>query len=222
MRWIGTLLLLAACHDGGEATIDGPIGPADTSTTAPGLYVTWQAAPAVPGPLTTEIALTEATFNVDLFEVIGDAGGDTVRRRYPLAWTAAGMPPQEMFHDALPGRYGTVSVTFGGAERSYSIVGTWTQAGQTKTFRIQDRIPIKIMIPIAKMLAAGDATTIQIDVALALPLGGINFGMLDDHGTHGPGGGGGGDGDEDLKLETGDPQMMGFRGRLQAAFAVNR
>jgi hypothetical protein len=222
MRWIGTLLLIAACQGGGNATIDGSVGPADTSGTAPGLYVTWHAVPAVPGPVTSEVAVTEATFNVDLFEVIGDAGGDTVRRRYPLAWTAAAMPPQEVFHDALPGQYGSVSITFGGAERAYTITGTWTHAGETKTFRIEDRVPLKIMIPIAKALAAGDATTIEIDVGLAAALGAINFGMLDDHGTHGPGGGGGGDGDEDLKLETGDPQMMGFRGRLQAAFAVGR
>jgi hypothetical protein len=204
MRHLGLLWMIAGCHEASPPIVDGP---SETSLEA-GLYVTWGAHPTLPGPLTSSITLSQVTFQIDRFEVQSDADGGTSHSRYPLIWSAAATPAPEAFPDAPSGLYSRVAITLGGFyANAYEIDGTWLDHGKTKPFRIVDRVTLKTAFELSETLAAGGATTIGIAVELADALGGLDFHRLHDNNGQ-------------LELLTGDPQLVGFRARLAAAFQV--
>ena len=140
--------------------------------------------------------------------MVGNADGGTSRSRYALTWNAETTPAQEAFPDAPSGLYSRVAISLGGFPgNAYEIVGTWLDHGKPKPFRIADLAPLKTSVELSGMLAAGGATTIGIEVGLAAALAGIDFHRLHDAAGQ-------------LQLVTGDPQLVGFRARLAAAFQL--
>jgi hypothetical protein len=202
MHRIGLLLLIAACHDAGSATVDA------ADSRGPGLFVTWQADPAVPGPQTANVTLTDVTFGVDRLEVQSDADGHTTRSRFPLTWSAAGGPAPEAFPDAPSGLYSRVAITLGGFHAdAFQLRGTWIDNGKARPFEIRDRGALKTSFEMSQPLAAGGAATIEIAVRLADALAGVDFRRLREL-------------DGVLVMFTGDPQLLGLRARLAMAFRL--
>jgi hypothetical protein len=158
--------------------------------------------------LTASVTLSQVTFQIDRFEVQSDADGSTTHSRYPLIWSAGAAPAQESFPDAPSGLYSRVAITLGGFYAdAYEIDGTWLDHGTTRPFRIVDRVTLKAAFELSETLVAGGATTIAIAVELADAIGGVDFHRLHDNAGQ-------------LELLTGDPQLIGFRGRLAAAFQI--
>ena len=208
MRWIGALLVIAACHEGGTAVTDGPTGT-DGTMIAPGLYVAWKA--ALPGALTERITVSEVTFDVERFEVLGDSTGGTSRSRFELTWSSSATPEDEVFRDAPPGVYSQIALTLGGgfSQDAYEIRGTWRNgSGEARRFKIEDRQALRMSLELSETLAAGGAATIGIEVELTDAIAEIDFRDLDED-------------DGVLELKTGHPQMQGFRSRLQRAFRLD-
>jgi len=205
MRRLRLLWMIAACHDAGPPAIDATDGAAPVS----GLFVTWGAHPQLPGPLSADVTLSQVTFQIDRFEVQSDADGATSHARYPLTWSASSAPAPEAFPDAPSGVYSRIAITLGGFfANAYEIDGTWLDRGKAKPFHIVDRVTLKTSLDVSKVLMAGGATTIGIDVGLADAIAGVDFHRLHEH-------------DGTLELLTGDPQLLGFRARLAHAFRAD-
>ena len=209
MRLIGVLMLLAGCDVGSPATPDTPGGPGDGSQHDLGMFVAWNANPALPGMLTDKITVSEATFQLDHFQVVADAGSVT-RSKYLLSWTPGGMPQQDVFPDAPPGVYSKIALVMMGGNLgndAYQIRGTWRDNGITKPFEIHDRGQLGISIDCNATLSGGGEATIAIKVNLADAIGRIDFrGLDEDNGV--------------LQLDTGQ-ELADFRGRLKDAFQLD-
>jgi hypothetical protein len=218
MRFLGALMVFAACHPAGEtpgvdASPDGTTGGSDGSQTALGMFVTWHADPALPGVITDKITVTDATFQLDHLQVVGDAGNDarTTHSKYLLSWDSQGKPSQEKFPDAPVGVYSKISLvmmTGSLGENSYEIHGTWTDINMpTKQFEIRDRVTVSISIDCDKELPAAGMASIGIKLDLKDALNGIDFKLLEND-------------DSGLELKEG-PQLVEFRDRLKKSFKLD-
>jgi hypothetical protein len=219
MRFLGALMVFAACHPGGgemqgvDASHDGTTGGSDGSTSTLGMFVTWRANPALPGGITDKITVTEATFQLDHLQIVGDAGNDarTTRSKYLLTWNSLSRPSQEMFPNAPVGVYSKISLvmmtgTFG--ENAYEIHGTWTDSNMpAKRFEIRDSGTQSLSIDCDEELPAAGTANLAIKVDLKDALSGINFRLLKDD-------------DGKLELEEGQ-QLLVFRNRLKKAFKLD-
>jgi hypothetical protein len=218
MRFLGALLVFAACHsDGGmspgaDASPDGP--PIDTPVPPTvGLWVTWRADPALPGDVDGKITVTDATFQMDRLQVIGDAGIDarTTHSKYVLAWNAEGKPAQERFPEAPVGVYSKILAVMapaGPGANAYEIHGTWRDGGSSQPipFEIRDRLLVNLSIDCDEELPAAGSAMLGIEVDLKDALNTIKF--------------------EDIMptggvLEVEGPQLMQFRDRLKKAFKLD-
>jgi hypothetical protein len=209
MRLIGVLMLLAGCDVGSPATPDTPGGPGDGSQHGLGMFVDWHASPALPGMLTDKITVSDATFQLDHFQVVADAGSVT-RSKYLLAWAPGTTPEQDVFPDAPPGVYSKITlVMMGGTlgDDAYQIRGTWRDNGITTPFEVHDRNQLGISIDCNATLSGGGAAAIAIKVNLADAISRIDFRSLEeDNGV----------------LELSDGQALSdFRGRLKDAFQLD-
>jgi hypothetical protein len=213
MRLIGVPFLfgLGACHAGSTAVPDTPAGPGgDDAQHGLGMFVSWNADPALPGPLNDKLTVSEVTFQIDHFQIVADAGSVT-RSHYQLAWDGMTTPKQDTFPDAPPGVYSKITLSmmnssFGGD--TFLIRGTWRDNGGPRPFEIHDRNPLSLSFDCDETLSAAGSTTIAIRVDLEDALEGVNFKNLDvDNGV--------------LELHDG-PELMNFRGRLQRAFDLDR
>jgi len=85
MRSIGILLVLvfAGCHVGSAAQLDAPDKPGDGAQHSLGMFVRWRASPTLPGPLSDKLVVSDATFQLDHFQIVADAGSVT-RSKYLL------------------------------------------------------------------------------------------------------------------------------------------
>jgi hypothetical protein len=220
MRFLGALLVFAACHSGGDpvnpdAPGDSDGGGSDAPGPAVGMFVTWRAEPALPGPVTAEITVTDATFQIDHLQLVGDAGADarTTRTRYLLTWDTASKPGRETFPQAPVGVYSKINLVIATgtlSENLYEIRGTWTDIGTgaaPRSFRIRDRgTALSVSVDCDKTLPAAGMASVQMRVDLRDALEGVNWGML-------------ASGDDEIDLRDG-PQLMMFRTRLRQAFEV--
>jgi hypothetical protein len=216
MRIPGALMVFAACHIGGgevnpDAPGDGNGGGSDGPNPALGMFVTWRADPALPGAVTDKIAVTEATFQIDHLEVVGDAGVDarTTHARYLVAWDAGKKPGQESFPQAPVGVYSKINVVMAVgnlSENLYEIRGTWTDTGMpARSFRIRDRgMALSVSVDCDEMLPAAGTARMALKLDLRSALDGVNFKML------------AGD-DDEIDVRDG-PQLAMFRMRLREAF----
>jgi hypothetical protein len=209
MRFIGVLMVFAGCQSGGTAMPDTPEGTHDGQGPQLGMFVSWNAQPALPGPLTDKITVSEATFQLNHFQIVADSG-NSMHSRYLLAWSSGMAPSQEAFHDATAGVYSQASLDLGGTlvNYAYRIRGMWAGDKAPRPFEIRDDQPLTVTIDCNKMLAAAGWTDIAITVDLRGALGSINFKDLED--------------EEGLIEITNQGSHMGalqaFRGHLQDAF----
>lgn len=218
MRFLGALMVFAACHSGdgmspgADASPDGPPVETDGPPSALGLWVTWRADPGLPGAVDGKITVTDATFHMDRFQVIGDAGIDarTTHSKYALAWNAQGKPAQERFPDAPVGVYSKVLAVMaadGPGGYAYEIHGTWMGSGSQPTpFEISDRLMVNLSVDCDEELPAAGSAMMGIKLDLRDALDSIKF--------------------EDIVpmngvLEVEGPQLLQFRDRLKKAFKLD-
>ena len=219
MRFLGALMVFAACHVGGGQAVDPDAagdgnGPgSDGSNPALGMFVAWRADPTLPGAVSGDITVSSATFQIDRLEVVGDAGVDarTTRSKYLLSWDAGGKPSQESFPQAPVGVYSKINVVMAVgnlSENLYEIRGTWTDSGAApKAFRIRDRgLSLSSQVDCDKTLPPAATASITLRLDLRNALTGINFKMLEDE-------------EGQLDLRDG-PQLAQFRARLRDAFEL--
>ena len=210
MRRFGIWIVLAGCSSG--ASHDTP-DAADGMPLGPGMFVSWAADPVLPGPLSDKITVTDVTFEVSQFQVVGDGGADarTSHSGYELAWTTGAAPRQERFPDAPVGVYSKMYLAVKGTRdvpTAYLIHGTWRDQGKTTPFLIEDFSKLTVEIDCNKSLAAGATTAFPIRVDLRNAITGVDFSRLDL---------------EDGVLELhGGPELDRFRDNLQhGAFRVD-
>ncbi|HMG57123.1 MAG TPA: hypothetical protein VK601_26670 [Kofleriaceae bacterium] len=211
MRLIGVLLVVVGCHAGSANTPDAAID-ADAPPQPVGMFVTWSAKPALPGPVTDKITVTEATFHLEHLQLISDAGADdrTTRSRYQIAWDAAGVPAQEMFPEAPAAVYQRILLDMRAAGQpsySYEIRGTWRDSDNVAMpFRIIDRLMLEIPISCSVALAAGSSMVLGIRVDLKDALNSVNWKDADD--------------DDGVLVPT-PQQLFMLHGRLEDAFDLD-
>lgn len=211
MRLIGVLLVVVGCHVESPVVPDAPTEP-DGPPRALGMFVTWTAKPALPGPVGDKLTVTEATFQLEHLQLVSDAGADnrTTRSRYQLAWDASGAPPQETFPDAPAAVYQRILLDMRSdvlPPYTYEIQGTWQDDQDVKPFRIVDKAMVEIPIDCSVTLAPGGSVSIALRVDLKDALEGIDFkSVQEDNGV--------------LLLSTG-PQLQGVRDQLAQAFQLD-
>ena len=219
MRFLGALMVFAACHSGGgvapgpDASPDGSPTGSDGPPSALGLWVAWRADPSLPGDVDGKITVTDATFQMDRLQVIGDAGIDarTTHSKYVVAWDAQGKPTPERFPDAPVGVYSKIlAVMMPGAlgEYAYEIHGTWMNSGSPPMpFEIRDRLVVSLSIDCDEELPAAGSAMMGIKVDLKDALNSVKWeDIVPDDGV--------------LELDSG-PQLVQFRDRLKKAFKLD-
>ena len=208
MRSIGILLVFAGCDVGSTAQLDAPVRPDDGAQHGLGMFVRWHASPTLPGSLSDKLVVMEATFQLDHFQIVADAGSVT-RSKYLLTWNGGG-PPQEEFPDAPPGVYSKVTLDMMGGsfgDYAYQIRGMWRDGGIPKPFEIRDSTPLSISFNCNETLQAAGSAMIGIGVDLRDSLGQIDFKNVDE---------------DDGVLEIHDgTELAGVRSRLLQAFTLD-
>jgi hypothetical protein len=173
------------------------------------MFVTWKANPAIPGTLSDKITVSEATFQIDHFQIVADAG-NVMRTKYLLAWNPTSTPNPDGFPDAPPGMYSKVTLammTGSLGDFAYQIRGTWRDSGSPKNFEIRDSAALSVGFDCSEMLGAAGSATVGIKLDLRDALGGIDFTKVDE---------------EDGVLELSDgQQLVDFRSRLMSAFQLD-
>lgn len=209
MRSIGILLVFAACNVGSAAQPDAPDKPGDGAQQGLGMFVRWRASPMLPGALSDKITVSDATFQLDHFQIVADAGGVT-HSKYLLAWDDRAKPVQEEFPDAPPGVYSKITLVMMGGnfgDYAYQIHGTWRDNAITKPFEIRDRVPLSVSFDCNETLMAAGSSTVAIKVDLREAIGQIDFKNVDlDDGV--------------LELHDG-AELVSFRDRLLQAFTLD-
>lgn len=206
MRWLGVMLVFAGCNFSSTTRPDAPGEPGRGL----GMFVDWNANPTLPGPLSDTLVVSEATFQLDHFQIVADAGSVT-RTKYLLSWGQGAMPTRDEFPDAPPGVYSKVALVMTGGnfgDDAYKIHGMWRDSSNTlKPFEIHDHGPLSISFDCDAMLAAAGSATIAIRVDLRDAISGIDFTNVDE---------------EDGVLDLHDGQaLLDFRSRLQDAFKLD-
>ncbi len=230
MRRIGLLLLFVACH--AEPSImpdDAPVVPKEGPVEEPdsGMVLSWNAKPALPGPVTDEIIVTEVTFQLEHLQLVSDAGADdrTTHTRYQLSWSADGRPREDSFPTAPVGTYQKIVLDLRPGNQvpfAYEILGTWRDrspggpvggggggggGGDPRSFRITDMGTLTLPVLCSVSLPPGNQVEIAIRLNLRDALAAVDFKQLQPIGGV-------------LVMPPG-PQLVGFRARLQRAFSVD-
>lgn len=243
MRVLAVLLVLAGCHSGGGTGV--PIDSGSGSGTdsggpggSPGMYVAWQANPPLPGEVTSDIAVSEVTFEIKNLQILGDAGAPYTGAHF-VTWGAA-QPDRESFPTAPAGVYSKVSVELGGtlSTTTVEIKGTVHLSGgggggggpgphvitngpgpgggggggsdDNQAFIITETKPFMLSISCDEELEADAPKSFGIRVNLSDTLSKINFANLakDASGT--------------LVLDEANTlEYPGFHSRLLQAFSIN-
>jgi hypothetical protein len=212
------LMVFAACRAGEGAMPDAPVDDGGTGSDGPGpevgIFVTWRADPGLPGEITGQISVTEATFQIDHLQLVGDAGvdGRTTRMKYLLTWDSGRRPSQENFPLAPVGVYSKINLVMSTGNLNdslYEIRGTWTDTDTSaapRSFRIRDSGgPLSVSVDCDETLPAAGWARVAMKLDLRDALENVNFKML------------AGPGNDEIDLRDG-PQLMMFRARLRQAF----
>lgn len=202
MRFAFLAIGLVAC--GGSP----PSPAADAPAGSEGLSFQWQA--ALPGKVTPTVTVTRATFALQGFHAISDAGNTETIDDDALTWDATTTPAPLALADAAPGMYSRLAFKLDGEtnEESYRIEGTVQVSSTVMPFRIHDHTAaVSYSLDLATTLAPGGAAQIALSLDLANAIGGVDFATLrNENGT--------------LDLDSDDLQIPAFRARLASAFSV--
>lgn len=183
-----------------------PDGP---GSSAAGLSIPWTVTPAVPGSITSTIAITDLIFRVESLRVVGDAGTSASVGDVTLEWKQGLAPAPTMFEDAPSGLYSKIAFHADGDQSEYSweIDGNVQLSGTTYPFEIHDRDDLDVDIDTSATLQPGGIATLGVQVDIAQPFAGLDFTKLDmDGGT--------------LELDTDDSAMSDFRDKLSDAIVA--
>jgi len=147
------------------------------------IRIRWSAQPALPGPVSNSIEVTEASFRVLRLQVIGDASGGeaTTARQFELAWGGpSGGPPPTVFPQAPAGLYSQVAFDLDSQQgMAYEISGFARIGGVLEPFHIVDTQELAISIAgFGVMLEPGRAAEIPVELDLARPMSRVNFMQL--------------------------------------------
>ena len=216
MRLLGVFVVFAGCHSGSMAMPDAKIGGDDAPSAGLGIFVAWESNPSLPGPVSQDLTVSDVTFQLKSFQLLGDAG-DAIRSKYLLTWSSLTEPLEESFPDAPAGVYSKVTLDFGGSivDYSYQIHGTWKDdfgggGGRApRPFKIEDHAPLTAVLDLSTTLVAAGSAEVAIRLGLADALKGIDFHKVNtDEGV--------------LVLDEDNPdQLNPFRSRLQRAFQID-
>lgn len=215
MKAAVVLLALAAGCGGDSGTgVDGgassDAGGSGDASQLHGLLVSWNANPALPGPLKPDLTVTSATFHIARLQVIGDNGQPMTTSPLAIAWTTegGGNPGTVAFPSAPSGLYSQVTLHIDEPllDTCYDIYGTAKVAGVTKNFHIHDRNSLDVDVKNFNVsLAPGGDATVPIRLDLKDAIESIQFDQLSEDNGY-------------LDLDTLDPQMENFREKLEQAF----
>jgi hypothetical protein len=211
MRLIGVLLVVAGCHfEGGTMSPDSATEPDVPPQGGLGVSLSWNASPALPGPVTDKVTVTDATFELERLQLVSDAGADgrTTRSRYQLVWNAAMTPPRESFPDAPVAVYQRISVDLRPdilPPSAYQIQGVWRDEDELKPFRVADPAMLDIPIDCSVSLPAGGSVSIAVKVDLRDALNSIDFRTVPEI--------------NGVLLLSGGPQLGMFRNKLLRSFS---
>ena len=147
------------------------------------LRVRWSALPALPGPVTSSVEVTQVAFRVLRLQVIGDASGGapTTARQFELAWGGpSGDPPPTVFPQAPAGLYSQVRFDLDSQlGMAYEISGVAQIGGVFEPFHIVDTKELAISITgFGAMLEPGRAAEIPVVLDLARPMARVNYMQL--------------------------------------------
>lgn len=180
---IGVMLASGGCHPGAAARDASP--EPDGTAHSRGVFVLWTSDPALPGSVTDDLTVSDASFQIEHLQLISDAGADsrTTRSRYQLAWSASSTPPQESFPDAPVAVYQKISLDMRPVLEppyAYRIEGMWRDdsTGETRPFEIIDSMALSIPIECSETLPPGGSVSIAIEVDLDDALEGLDFRSL--------------------------------------------
>jgi hypothetical protein len=213
MRVFWLLLVLAGCpgNPGGGGRPDASDASDDGAPPGGGLYVEWRASPDLPGAINDRLVVSDASFQVEHLQVIGDtASMYPTRTRYMIAWNADGAPGQEAFTDAQAALYSKISLLLTGGglgEFAYQIHGTWTDESTSIStpFTIEDRMAVNVVLNFQRMLNPGASLTLTIKIDLQDSLEHINFKALSGSGP----------------IDLGGQDLIDFHNRMLNAFEID-
>ena len=222
MRLIGVLMMVCVgCHGGDPPAPDGAVTP-DGPLPALGVRVSWDA--KIPGNVTENIVVTDASFQLEHFQLVSDAGADgrTTHSRYQLRWAEGVKPDAESFPDAPVGMYQRISLDMrpgGQPPYAYQIQGLWRDdsgggSGSTsgsdddmKPFRIVNTMGLSLPIKCNVALSPGGSVSFGIKLDLEEALQRIDFGGLPEVGG--------------VRTLNGGPQLMELNMRMMKAFELD-
>jgi len=208
MRWvlgIGIVCVVAGCPGTAPDVPDAPDAPGQN----PGLILTWDAKPVIPGPVTAEESVKDVKLLTENLRVVGDAGPGDPRTQVGLLeldWDDDGVPPAVLFPDAPAGLYSQVVLKLEGDE-AYRIRGTADVSGTPVEYTIEDDEGLSIVIGCSVQLQAGEQKTIHVEIDFGDAINSVDFSTLPLV-------------DNRRMLEPGDPQMPAFRTKLMQSFSV--
>lgn len=210
MRVLFVGALLVGCHGTDITAPDGSIPSSDAVSETHTLEVAWNASPAIPGDVDSDLTITSATFQIKRLQAIGDAGGGSADH-VMLGWGGgeSGGPAPLLLPDAPTGIYSKVTLDVdGGSDQdiAWTIEGTARVNGNMKPFVIEDKNSIDIEVKdFSVTLPPIGIATLGIELDLENALQNVDFGDLDTE-------------DGKLTLGTSDAQMPQFRSDLKKAF----
>lgn len=216
--FVFVLLAGASCGDDANGDDAGPPdatpsdggGGADVLSGGGGLGFEFIAVPALPG-ITSDVSVDELRVELRDVRAIGDsAPGDsrTSIAQLSLDWRAGDDPAPLQFPQAPPGIYSNLEARVGSSSggRRFEIRGHVRVGGVNHAFRIEnDDSAVRVTVNLAGLAVAAQPRTAVIAVALGF-LGNVRWSDLGD--------------DEELKIESGNPQMAAVEAGLAAAFSL--
>jgi hypothetical protein len=176
MRLTGIIVVLVVGCGPGSGAHDTPDGSVDGMQGGAGMFVDWNANPALPGALNDKVSATSVSFYLTHFQVVGDRGNPqgTGHDGYVLAWNDAGPPPQEMFGSAQDGEYSRVYIDMN-EPIAYDLRGVVRNQSHATPFKVQDQNRLLIQLECKQTVISKMRTAFSIRVDLRNALTGLDF-----------------------------------------------
>jgi len=198
------ILLALTCVAGCPATTSGddvgddtPDAPQSTST----LRIAWSADFDLPGPISASDILTDVRVRMaNLQAVVTVSPNDprTTREEVNLQWSIAGQPEDVVFVNAPAGLYTSLVFKLDSTDFTPAFEIHGLHDGSEFEIEDSDSLPISIDTNLDLAPGADETLAIQLQIGAAVSTLDLSSG----------------------EVSHGDPQMAGFRAKLQQAFVV--